>query len=87
MSRVPCQTAGAVAREALPSFGGAIGLGGSGAGPNFAELAATGVALTVNTDDPAMVGTTLIRELEHAESAHRLGADELIAAAWRFRFK
>ena len=55
--------------------------------PDFRKLAASGVALTVNTDDPAMVGTTLARELERAESEHGMGREDLIAAAWRYSFR
>jgi len=64
-----------------PSSNRAIGLR-----PDFRALAAAGITLTVNSDDPAMVRTTLRRELEIAET--RLGLDRaaLVAAAWRHRF-
>lgn len=53
--------------------------------PDYAALAAAGVPLTVNTDDPSFVGTTLERELR---LARELGLDRerLVAAAWRHRF-
>jgi aminodeoxyfutalosine deaminase len=54
--------------------------------PDFRKLAGAGVTLTVNTDDPAMVETTLTRELELAESKHGLSRNELLTAAWRHRF-
>ncbi|HEY1456145.1 MAG TPA: hypothetical protein VGG31_06585 [Candidatus Dormibacteraeota bacterium] len=54
--------------------------------PDYRLLAGAGIPLTVNTDDPAMVPTTLTHELELAESAHGLNRDALIAAAWRSRF-
>jgi adenosine deaminase len=44
------------------------------------------VALTVNTDDPAMVGTTLTRELERAETEFGMRRKDLIAASWRYSF-
>ncbi|MEO8745073.1 MAG: hypothetical protein ABI334_09605 [Candidatus Dormiibacterota bacterium] len=55
--------------------------------PDYKKLASAGVPLTVNTDDPAMVPTTLQRELELAETQHGLNRDVLIAAAWEYRFK
>ena len=58
-----------------------------GCRPDFRRLAASGVPLTVNSDDPAMVGTTLTDELEMAEADHGLRRGEMIAAAWRYRFK
>ncbi len=64
-----------------PSSNAKIGLQ-----PDFRRLTNAGVALTVSTDDPAMVGTTLTRELELAEREHGLSRDEMIAAAWKFRF-
>jgi adenosine deaminase len=64
-----------------PSSNARIGLR-----PNFGQLAQAGVPLTVNSDDPAMVGTTLERELELAETAHGLRRDALIAAAWEYSF-
>jgi adenosine deaminase len=54
--------------------------------PDYRKLAAAGISLTVNTDDPAMVGTTLQRELELAESRHGLDREAVIAASWRHRF-
>ena len=54
--------------------------------PEYRKLAEAGVPLTVNSDDPAMVGTTLTRELELAETSHGLHRDTLIAAAWEHRF-
>ena len=64
-----------------PSSNARIGLR-----PDYRKLAEAGVALTVNSDDPAMVGTTLSTELELAETAHGLHRDTLIAAAWDHRF-
>jgi len=55
--------------------------------PDFRMLAASGVALTVNSDDPAMVGTTLTHELDLAEADHGLRRDDMISAAWRYSFK
>lgn len=54
--------------------------------PNFAALADAGVDLTVNTDDPAFVGTTLSTELALAEGSLGLDRENLVAAAWRHRF-
>jgi adenosine deaminase len=54
--------------------------------PDFKKLAAAGIPLTVNTDDPAMVRTTLTRELELAETQHGLDPEALTGAAWRHRF-
>jgi len=53
--------------------------------PDYRALAEAGIALTVNTDDPTMVGTTLTAELEIAEG---LGLDRttLIANAAHHRF-
>jgi adenosine deaminase len=45
-----------------------------------------GIPLVVNTDDPAMVPTTLERELAVAETTHGLSREALIAAAWTHRF-
>jgi adenosine deaminase len=64
-----------------PSSNARIGLR-----PDYRKLAEAGVALTVNSDDPAMVGTTLAQELELAETSHGLHRDGLIAAAWEFTF-
>ncbi|HEY0832057.1 MAG TPA: adenosine deaminase family protein [Candidatus Dormibacteraeota bacterium] len=54
--------------------------------PDYKKLAAAGIPLTVNTDDPAMVPTTLNRELEVAETQHGLSREALIAASWQHRF-
>ena len=54
--------------------------------PDYATLAAAGIPLTVNTDDPAMVATTLVRELEVAGSEYGLDRIALIEAAWSNRF-
>jgi len=54
--------------------------------PDYRKLADAGVPLTVNSDDPAMVGTTLTKELELAQKAHGLDVDALADAAWRCRF-
>jgi len=54
--------------------------------PDYAKLAAAGIPLTVNTDDPAMVPTRLLRELEIAETWHGLSREALVAASWRHRF-
>jgi adenosine deaminase len=78
----PVREALDVLRAVAPSTKRAIGLP-----PDFRALAAAGIALTVNSDDPAMVRTTLRRELDIAET--RLGLDRpaLVAAAWRHRFR
>jgi adenosine deaminase len=64
-----------------PSSNARIGLK-----PNFRKFADLGIALVVNTDDPAMVPTTLQRELAVAETTHGLNREALIAEAWRHRF-
>src|SRR5579859_1201445 len=64
-----------------PSSNGRIGLR-----PDFRKFADLGIPLTVNTDDPAMVPTTLEQELALAETAHGLDTDTLLAAAWAHRF-
>jgi adenosine deaminase len=64
-----------------PSSNARIGLN-----PDYAALAAHGVHLTVNTDDPAMVHTTLEDELHIATADHALNRRDLVAAAWRHRF-
>jgi adenosine deaminase len=64
-----------------PSSNARIGLQ-----PNFRKFADLGIPLAVNTDDPAMVPTTLQRELTVAETAHGLDRDALVAAAWKHRF-
>jgi adenosine deaminase len=64
-----------------PSSNARIGLK-----PDYAALAAHGVHLTVNTDDPAMVHTTLEDELRIATADHGLNRRDLVAAAWSHRF-
>jgi adenosine deaminase len=64
-----------------PSSNARIGLK-----PDYAALAAHGVHLTVNTDDPAMVHTTLEDELHIAAADHGLNRRDLVAAAWSHRF-
>jgi len=64
-----------------PSSNARIGLK-----PNFRKFAHLGIPLTVNTDDPAMVPTTLQRELTVAETVHALDRAALITAAWKHRF-
>ncbi len=64
-----------------PSSNARIGLK-----PDYRALARNGVPLTVSTDDPAMVGTTLGRELEVAERDFGLSRSDLIEAAWSHRF-
>jgi adenosine deaminase len=64
-----------------PSSNARIGLK-----PNFRKFADLGIAVVVNTDDPAMVPTTLERELTVAETTHGLDREALVAAAWRHRF-
>jgi adenosine deaminase len=54
--------------------------------PDFRKFADRGIALTVNTDDPAMVPTTLQQELSLAQTAYGLDAEALSAAAWDHRF-
>ena len=54
--------------------------------PDYAKLAAAGIPLTVNTDDPAFVETNLPRELDIAEKQHGLSRDALVAASWQYRF-
>lgn len=54
--------------------------------PDFRRFADLGIPLTVNTDDPAMVPTTLEQELSLAESAYGLDREALLAAAWEHRF-
>jgi aminodeoxyfutalosine deaminase len=65
-----------------PSSNARIGLK-----PDYAVLAAHGIPLTVNTDDPTMVGTTLEKELEVASAAYGLNRGDLVAAAWNHRFQ
>src|SRR5579872_858601 len=64
-----------------PSSNARIGLH-----PDFRKLEALGIAMVVNTDDPAMVPTTLQRELALAETKYGLNRDELVVNAWRHRF-
>jgi adenosine deaminase len=64
-----------------PSSNARIGLK-----PNFRRFADLGIPLVVNTDDPAMVPTTLEREMAVAETTHGLNREALIAAAWTHRF-
>ncbi|HUZ86137.1 MAG TPA: hypothetical protein VNF26_04235 [Candidatus Baltobacterales bacterium] len=52
----------------------------------YEKLAAAGIPVTVNTDDPAFVPTTLPRELDIAEMQHGLNRDALVAASWQYRF-
>jgi adenosine deaminase len=56
-----------------------------GLNPDYGALAAAGIALCVNTDDPAMVGTTLSAELDIAKGLG-LSRDSLLATARRFAF-
>jgi aminodeoxyfutalosine deaminase len=55
--------------------------------PNYRKLADAGVPLTVNSDDPAMVGTTLTQELERAESILAIDRQQLLANAEQFAFR
>jgi adenosine deaminase len=64
-----------------PSSNARIGLK-----PNFRKFSHLGIPLAVNTDDPAMVPTTLERELAVAETVHGLNREALVAAAWQHRF-
>ena len=64
-----------------PSSNARIGLK-----PDFRKFADLGIPLAVNTDDPAMVPTTLQRELTVAETAHGLSREAVIAASWHHRF-
>jgi len=64
-----------------PSSNARIGLK-----PDYRVLARHGIPLTVNTDDPAMVDTTLAHELEVAERDFGLSRSDLIEAAWKNRF-
>jgi aminodeoxyfutalosine deaminase len=65
-----------------PSSNARIGLR-----PDYRKLAEAGVPLTVNSDDPAMVGTTLTEELDRAESEFGLNREKLIATAGQFAFR
>lgn len=53
---------------------------------HYATIAAAGIPLTVNTDDPAFVGTNLATELDLAEQQFGLRRDALVAASWQYRF-
>jgi adenosine deaminase len=64
-----------------PSSNARIGLK-----PNYRKFADLGIPLVVNTDDPAMVPTTLQQELRVAETDHGLNRGALVAAAWQHRF-
>jgi adenosine deaminase len=64
-----------------PSSNARIGLK-----PNYRKFADLGIPLVVNTDDPAMVPTTLQRELTVAETVHGLDRAALVAGAWQHRF-
>ena len=64
-----------------PSSNARIGLN-----PNFRKFADLGIPLVVNTDDPAMVPTSLEQELSVAETSHGLDRGALLAAAWEHRF-
>jgi adenosine deaminase len=64
-----------------PSSNARIGLK-----PTFRKFADLGIPLVVNTDDPAMVPTTLERELTVAETVLGLDRAALVAAAWHHRF-
>ncbi|MHB8686186.1 MAG: adenosine deaminase family protein [Candidatus Dormibacteraceae bacterium] len=64
-----------------PSSNARIGLK-----PNFRKFADLGIPLVVSTDDPAMVPTTLQRELTVAETVYGLNRAALIGEAWRRRF-
>jgi adenosine deaminase len=65
-----------------PSSNARIGLR-----PDFKKLSDHGIPLTVNTDDPAMVPTSLERELALAEANLGLSRDALVAASWEHRFR
>lgn len=65
-----------------PSSNARIGLK-----PDYRALARHGIPLTVNTDDPAMVGTTLGHELEVAEEDFGLSRSDLIEADRKYRFR
>ena len=65
-----------------PSSNARIGLT-----PDYATLAANGIQITVNTDDPAMIPTTLETELEMASARYGLNRQDLVTAAWKHRFQ
>jgi len=54
--------------------------------PDFRKFTDLGIPLTVNTDDPAMVPTTLEQELKLAETDYGLDPNTLLAVAWDHRF-
>jgi len=54
--------------------------------PDYRVLAQHGIPLTVSTDDPAIVGTTLGHELDVAHKDFGLSRSDLIEAAWKYRF-
>ncbi|MGH7765647.1 MAG: hypothetical protein ACREOM_14645 [Candidatus Dormibacteraceae bacterium] len=58
----------------------------TGLHPDYRKLAAAGIPLTINTDDPGMVPATLLGELEIAEKRYGLNREALVAAAWKHRF-
>jgi len=64
-----------------PSSNARIGLR-----PDYGRIAEAGVPLTVSSDDPAMVGTTLTSELDLAEKQLGLSRERLIADSWEYRF-
>jgi adenosine deaminase len=65
-----------------PSSNARIGLK-----PDFRKFEGLGIPLAVNTDDPAMVPTTLQRELALAETRYGLNREALVANAWQHRFE
>jgi adenosine deaminase len=65
-----------------PSSNARIGLR-----PDYGALDRAGVALTINSDDPAMVGTTLTEELDRGEREFSLKRERLIANAREFAFR
>ena len=64
-----------------PSSNARIGLR-----PDYGRIAEAGVPLTVSSDDPAMVGTTLTSELDLAEKQLGLSRERLFADSWGYRF-
>ena len=64
-----------------PSSNARIGLK-----PDYRILGRHRIPLTINTDDPAMVGTTLGHELDIAQKDFGLSRPDLVEAAWRHRF-
>jgi len=57
-----------------------------GVEPDLRTLAAQGVQMCINSDDPAMVPSTLEGELAIAAREFRLDPNALVAAAWAHRF-